>query len=75
MDDEPFSDCLYCGNNLSQINWESQWHDDCHYKLTNCECGKKVWQKVVRGSGHDPFLKRVHLGSILRQGCEGTWNN
>ncbi|HLC52486.1 MAG TPA: hypothetical protein VJI98_04550 [Candidatus Nanoarchaeia archaeon] len=75
MHDEPTPDCFYCGRDLSSITWESKWYDDCHYKLTICSCGKKNWQEVVRGSGHDSFLKNKHLGSILRNCCGGTWNN
>lgn len=55
--------CLYCKKELDSSLWSSHWdalhHEEHHYKLIKCGCGKKNWVKMdFCGSGHDESLKR-----------------
>ena len=50
--------CIYCGKNLVDSKWKSDFCEDKHYKLTICECGKEARMKVeFFGSGHDNWEK------------------
>lgn len=44
----------YCGKDLSENIWKSEFHGEKHYKTTICECGSNITVEVdFSGSGHD----------------------
>ena len=47
--------CLYCGNDLFNNRWVSQFHERFHYKVTRCNCGKlhSIKENCLLSSGHD----------------------
>jgi len=46
----------YCGKDLKDSKWDSQFFGEKHYKITKCGCGREVMVKVqFSGSGHDTF--------------------
>jgi len=47
--------CAYCGNELKNKTWDSEFESENHYKTLECpECKKKNRIKVnFYGSGHD----------------------
>lgn len=46
--------CIYCGNNLYNKKWISEFDVERHYKTVICKCGNKNWIRVnFYGSGHD----------------------
>ena len=48
--------CVYCSENLSDAEWQSEFLCNTHYKTTLCNCGKKISVKVdFLGSGHDQW--------------------
>jgi hypothetical protein len=49
--------CCYCGSEISQKPWESEFLADFHYKSITCNsCHKKITTKVnFLGSGHDSW--------------------
>ncbi len=55
--------CVYCSNDLTEKQWSSKWdqeyHEEHHYKIVQCDCGKKNWLKTnFHGSGHDTNIIR-----------------
>ncbi|MFC1801788.1 hypothetical protein ACFLZB_04975 [Nanoarchaeota archaeon] len=53
--------CLYCHKCLGPNKWTSEWSGELHYKVTQCNCGKKHRVKVdFFGSGHDDWEKQVN---------------
>jgi len=49
-------ECLYCGKDLNKREWDSEFCGMLHYKIIECECGKKNRVKhPTLGSGHDNF--------------------
>jgi hypothetical protein len=48
--------CPYCGRCTQDHKWESQFHDNAHYKEQHCECGRKLSIKMdFMGTGHDSW--------------------
>ncbi|MCK4521451.1 MAG: hypothetical protein KAU20_02670 [Nanoarchaeota archaeon] len=48
--------CPYCKADLSNKEWNSEFHFEHHYKIHDCKCGKKIIIKVnFHGSGHDSW--------------------
>ncbi len=49
--------CLYCGKDFDQNEWESHHYANRHYKTNQCsECGKGAKIEVgFEGSGHDSW--------------------
>jgi hypothetical protein len=53
--------CVYCGNNLTENDWVSEWIGNMHYKTTTCDCAHKVTVHVSHmGSGHDNWDKKLN---------------
>jgi hypothetical protein len=59
--------CMYCGTNLDNFEWKSEFIGTIHYKTTECKCKTKITIHVpFMGSGHDhwegkknPFNKKI----------------
>jgi hypothetical protein len=49
--------CLYCGNDLSNNRWISDFKEGFHYKITLCNCGKcqSFRETNTISSGHDDW--------------------
>lgn len=48
--------CIYCGTDLADREWRSEFARDLHYKSIVCDCGKDVRIQVeFHGSGHDSW--------------------
>jgi len=48
--------CIYCGTNLADREWKSEFARDLHYKSIVCDCGRNVRLQVkFHGSGHDSW--------------------
>jgi hypothetical protein len=53
--------CLYCGTDLSENEWKSEWFGNMHYKTTTCDCSHKVTVHVSHmSSGHDIWDKKLN---------------
>lgn len=54
--------CAYCGINISDFEWLSEFFGSNHYKVTSCTCGKENRVKIqFCGSGHDNFNQEKNL--------------
>ena len=53
--------CLYCNHDFSDVNWESHFEIEHHYKVLLCDgCGRKNSVKVdFHGSGHDHWVAKM----------------
>ena len=48
--------CFYCLKKSDEMDWKSEFENEIHYKLNNCECGKELRVRVpFYGSGDDNF--------------------
>ena len=62
-----FDQCKYCSQDLSNKKWISNWdqkhHEEHHYNITICDCGKKNWFKTnFHSSGHDHSINDKSKG-------------
>ncbi|MFH1638361.1 MAG: hypothetical protein ABIB71_08100 [Candidatus Woesearchaeota archaeon] len=69
--------CIYCGNDMQNRKWESEFMRDLHYKSITCECGKRLRLKVhFHGSGHDSWDGTHHWKSeFKKQADDGSLKN
>jgi len=57
--------CIYCGNNLSDKKWISEFDFPRHYKTFLCKCGKRLRiMAPFYGSGHDNWPNGKKTESI-----------
>jgi len=63
--------CPYCKRNING-SWKSEFDLKHHYKVFNCECGKKVWIKLnFNGSGHDTWDKKsIKIKKASKKGAK-----
>lgn len=46
--------CLYCSKKHKELEWNSEFYREVHYKVIECDCGKISRVKAeFLGSGHD----------------------
>jgi len=46
IDAATLKECPYCSNNLKEVDWNSEFELEIHYKTADCPCGKKISLKV-----------------------------
>ena len=52
--------CVYCGKEVTDLKWISEWDNEFHYKSAKCGCGSCVVVKVdFMGSGHDSISDKL----------------
>jgi len=60
--------CIYCGKEIQDSDWNSIFFAGHHYKIVKCKCGKENSVKCkFHGSGHDEFTNEKDLEIILKQ--------
>jgi hypothetical protein len=60
---DQLNNCFYCGNDLKNNRWVSDFSEGFHYKISLCNCGRcnSIRETILQGSGHDDW--------------DGTWFN
>ena len=52
--------CIYCCSSLKSKKWRTEHEIEHHYKVAECDCGKRIRIKVnYHGSGHDSWNKTI----------------
>ena len=49
-------ECMYCGVDLNEKEWISEFSGSKHYKVTECTCGKIHYLTFYDGSRFTPFI-------------------